>query len=233
MQLSEDESHIWYFDIESVSNEIEFYKGFLSSEEIAKADRFKFTKDKTISILARGALRILSGRYLHLSPNTIKFRYGKYGKPDYGFPVPLKFNISHSGNLIVIAFVKNCQLGVDIERIRQDFNVLDIAEKFFSDMEIKMLHDVQQDDVYKAFYRCWTRKESFIKAKGSGLSFPLARFTVSLNDNEAKLLKTEWNPAEKEKWKLFSFEPASGYVGALSIGANIQKVIYHNWTGIN
>ena len=188
MQLSEDESHIWYFDIESVSNEIEYYKGFLSSEEIAKADRFKFTKDKTISILARGALRILSGRYLHMSPNTIKFKYGKYGKPDYGLPVPVKFNVSHSGNFIVIAFVKNSQLGVDIELIRRDFNVLDIAENFFSKMEIKTLHDVDKDDVFKAFYRCWTRKESFIKAKGSGLSFPLASFTVSLNDEEAKLL---------------------------------------------
>lgn len=174
---------------------------------------------------------MLSGDYLGHAANTIEFKYGDYGKPEYNFPTDLKFNVSHSGKLIVLAFVKDSEIGVDVEKIKTDFDVLKLAENFFSATEIAMLHDVKQSDLYTAFYRCWTRKESFIKAKGNGLSFPLASFTVSLGDKEAELLKTEWNPSEKEEWKLFTFEPTFSYVGALSVGVNIKKVVHHCWSG--
>jgi len=231
MELLENEVHVWYFNVDKFSNEIEFHKNFLSIEEKSKSKKFKFEKDRALNILARSSLRILSSLYLDTSANAIEFKYGTYGKPDYNFKTNLKFNVSHSGKFVVLAFVKNSEIGVDVEKVKTDFDVLDIAENFFSDSEIEMLHKAKLDDLYKAFYRCWTRKESFIKAKGSGLSFPLASFTVSLNYKEAELLKTEWNPSEKEEWSLYSFEPAFGYIGALSVGANISKAIYRNWSG--
>ncbi len=232
MELPENEVHVWYFNVDNFSKEIEMYRRFLSSEEITRSIKFKFEKDRTLNIMARSSLRILSSLYLGITANAIEFKYGQYGKPDYDFPTELKFNVSHSGKFVVLAFVKDSEIGIDVEKVKTDFDVLNLADKFFSTTEIKMLHNVQQDDVYNSFYRCWTRKESFIKAKGNGLSFPLASFTVSLNDKEATLLQTDWNPSEKQEWNLFSFKPASGYVGALSIGANIQKILYRSWNGI-
>jgi len=167
--------------------------------------------------------------YLGRSADAIDFKYGTYGKPDLNFTTALKFNVSHSGKMIVLAFAKNSEIGVDVEKIKTDFDVLDLAENFFSKDEIRQLQMTQKDDLFEAFYRCWTRKESFIKAKGSGLSFPLASFAVSLDKEKPRLYKTEWNPLEREEWKLFSFEPNKGYVGALSVGSEIQKVLYRNW----
>ncbi len=232
MELPGNEVHVWYFDVDGFSKDIELYKTCLSKEEILRSNKFKFEKDRILNIMAKSSLRILSGLYLGCAASAIEFKYGTYGKPDYNFPADIKFNVSHSGKLIALGFVKDSEIGIDVEKVKTDFDVLNLAENFFSRTEIRMLHDVQQDDVHNAFYRCWTRKESFIKAKGSGLSFPLASFTVSLNDKEAKLLKTEWSPSEKEEWKLFSFVPTPGYVGALSIEANIQKVVYRSWNGI-
>jgi len=183
--------------------------------------------------MARSALRLLSSAYLDYAPNAIEFQYGTYGKPDYRLTTDLKFNVTHSGKIVALAFVRNSEIGVDVERIKTNFDVLNITENFFSLEEIKMLRQVPKKDVYRSFYRCWTRKESFIKAKGSGLNFPLASFSVSLNTEMPELLKTEWNPEETKQWRLFSFEPITDYVGALSVHSHIQKVKYANWPGKN
>ncbi len=81
----------------------------------------------------------------------------------------------------------------------------------------------------KGFYRCWTRKESFIKAKAKGLSFPLDSFSVSIDsDEKTELLETKWDKNEKELWNLFSFTPQENYIGAVSVKGNIQNIKYYN-----
>lgn len=233
MEQPEGEAHVWYFNVDDFSRDLDLYTSYLSEEEIQRSKRFKFHNDRVINIMARSSLRIVSGRYMPRDSNSIDFCYGTYGKPQFNFPTDLNFNISHSGKLIVLAFVNNSEIGVDIEKVKYDFDVLNLADNFFSSTEIKMLRDVSQENIHKAFYRCWTRKESFIKAKGSGLSFPLASFSVSLDQNDAQLLRTEWNPLEKESWRLFSFEPTIGYVGALSVHSDVQNVIYREWVGLH
>ncbi len=230
MELPGNEVHVWYFNVDDFSKEIEIYRRLLSLEEISRSKKFKFEKDRTLNIMARSALRTLSSLYLGHTASAIEFKYGTYGKPDYNFPTDLKFNVSHSGKLVVLAFVKDSEIGIDVEKIKTDFDVLNLAENFFSTTEVKMLHDVQQDDVYQAFYHCWTRKEAFIKAEGSGLSFPLDAFSVSMDENKkAKLLQTKWNSAEKNKWSLFSFSPTNEYVGAIAVRGKVKSIQYFNW----
>lgn len=227
MELPDNEVYIWYFNIDDFSNEKMYYAHLLSAEEIAKFGRFKFPKDQKIHIFSRGLLRVLSGYYLGQSPKDISFKYGEYGKPDYNFVSPVKFNVSHSGNFIVLAFVKDTQIGVDVEKIKTNFDTLRIAENFFSTKEIEALRACSENERAMAFYRCWTRKEAFIKAKGSGLSFPLISFTVSLDDGPPRILRTEWDPLEKLEWKLHSFRPHSGYIGALALRGTVKKVSHY------
>ncbi len=222
MELSGNEVHLWYGKVNEFSKNVESYANLLSLEETARANNFKFAKDRTVYVLARGLLRILSGRYLDQIPESIKFNYGEYGKPEYDVQTPIKFNISHSGNMIVLAFVRNFDIGVDIENIKEDFDVIDIAKHFFSSDEIQRLEALPKEQKVAGFYRCWTRKESFIKAKGSGLSFPLTSFSVSLDADKAELLRTDWAITEKKEWRMFSFEPANGYLGSLSVRGDIQ-----------
>lgn len=231
--LEKNEVNIWFIKVDFDADQTKYYESILAVDENEKANRFKFEKDKIVYQTARGILRLLSGKYLNLNPKEIQFEYNEYGKPFYKANKPLKFNVSHSGERIVIAFILNHEIGVDIEKIKNDFDVLELAQNFFSATEIVALESQPKEELPKAFYRCWTRKEAFIKAEGSGLSFPLDKFAVTLDDDiEAELLETQWNPAEKNEWQLFSFIPAKGYLGALAVANTSAKISYHNWDTI-
>jgi len=220
---------VWVVNKNSGLNPKE-YLHILSEAEKNKAKAFFFNSDYLNFVFSRGILRKLIGYYLNMDPKEVQFRYGTFGKPELVKPALLNFNISHSGDIILLGFSKNHSLGVDVEKIKSNFDVLDIAGNYFSSKEIKTLSSLPTSIQNLAFYRCWTRKESFIKAKGSGLSFPLDSFTVSLDtDNTAKLLETQWDPKEKLEWNMFSFVPAPEYIAAVSVHGNIKEIKLINW----
>ena len=164
------------------------------------------------------------------NPEAITFKYGEYGKPIFDFKTNLKFNISHSGDIAILSFVKDFDIGADIEQIKNDFDVLDIATNYFSELEIEALKKVPKKKQAEYFYRCWTRKESFIKAKSQGLSFPLDSFSVSIDSNDrTELLETQWDVNEKNTWKLFAYSPKENYLSAVSVQGKIESVHYYNF----
>ena len=227
IKLISKTAYIYFINFDISKHEISSLKNYLSEDEIIKASKFRFQKDKNASIITRGALRLLSSEYLNIKPEDISFKYGEYGKPDYDFETNLKFNVSHSGQVAIIGFVLNDDIGVDVEEIKTDFDVLDIVSNYFSKTEIKSLKKLPKENHTKGFYRCWTRKESFIKAKANGLSFPLDSFSVSIDsDEKTELLETKWDSTEKESWKLFTFSPQENYIGAVSIKGNINNIKY-------
>ncbi|MFD1613739.1 4'-phosphopantetheinyl transferase family protein [Gelatiniphilus marinus] len=226
--------HVWYAYFSNNTNNLNYYLKLLSEDEIKKTSKFKFKTNQQQSIISRGILRQLSSKYLNIKPESLSFKYGKYGKPEYDFDSKLKFNISHSGGLIVLGFVKDFDIGVDVEKVKNDFDVLEIASNFFSALEIEALKKVPKEKQVENFYRCWTRKESFVKAKSLGLSFALDSFSVCINSNsKSKLLETKWNEAEKHKWQLHPFTLQPDYKGAISILGNIKTVKYFNFNNYN
>lgn len=228
--LLPNQTHLWYIKFNKQLNNVPFFTSILSDDEKEKASKFRFKKDQNQFILSRGALRVLSANYLNIDAKNIVFKYGKYGKPEFDFNSDLKFNVSHSGNFGIIGFVKNFDIGIDIEKIKNDFDVLDIASNYFSELEIETIKKLPKEKHVEYFYRCWTRKESFIKAKSLGLTFPLDSFSVCINSNKkTELLETKWDNTEKHTWKLFAFSPHQNYIGAISIQGNIKSVEYFNF----
>jgi len=226
--------HTWLVNVDDVLHKIEILNRVISKDEKEKATKFRFKKDQNIFIISRGVLRILSAYYLNMGAKNIVFKYGEYGKPEYDFYSDLKFNISHSGDLIVLSFAKDFDIGVDIEKVKDDFDVLEIASNFFSTLEIETLKKIPKAQQVYYFYRCWTRKEAFIKAKSLGLSFPLDSFSVCISsDKKTELLETKWNNAEKDTWKLFTFSPQQNYIGAISIQSDVKAVDYFNFNDYN
>ncbi len=229
-KLSKQNIHVWVVNFDIVQEKITRLHGFLSEEEIIRASKFRFKKDKISSIISRGTLRFLSGKYLEKEPGEIKFKYGEFGKPEYNLDTKLKFNISHSGKVVVLGFVLNDDIGIDIEEIKTDFDVLDIASNYFSNKEIEFLRKTPVENHVKNFYRCWTRKEAFIKAKSQGLSFPLDSFSVSINsDEKAELLETLWDKKEKDLWQIIPFETEVNYKAALAVKGQVQSIKYFNF----
>ncbi len=229
-QLPSKTVDLWHCSYDVNQVHLSDYRSLLAKDEVVRVKEFKFKIDQVRYIISRGILRLLLGTYLNANPKEIEFHYTFYGKPMVRNKQSLAFNISHSVNKAVFGFVKDAEIGVDVEAIKTDFNVLDIARNFFSSTEIESLENQHEELLYRAFYRCWTRKEAFIKAEGSGLSFPLDAFAVSLDDDlTAELLETQWDASKKEKWSLFSFVPTVGYIGAIATSKDITTISYNDF----
>jgi len=230
IELKPNTVHIWAINF--VVNEETFnsYFSLLSDDEKVRALRFKFYKDKRCYVVTKGVLRLLSASYLKMNAKDIIFEYEKYGKPKFKSQTNLNFNVSHSGDMAIIGFVYNYTIGVDVEKIKNDFDTSEIAANFFSQKEIEALQHIPKNEQYIAFYRCWTRKEAFVKAKGSGLSFPLDEFSVTLDkDLESELVETQWNPSEKYQWQLTSFKPSLDYIAATIVNSKFYDLQYYDW----
>lgn len=232
-ELPKNEVHLWHCRFDANTRNIETFKRILSDDEKEKAAKFKFDIHREQSIISRGVLRTLLGKYIKKHPRDLRFGYTEFGKPLLKENSSLGFNVSHSGNRAVFGFVHHAEIGVDIEKLKDDFEVMEIAQNFFSSDEILALENLPQEHRVSGFYRCWTRKESFIKAKGDGLSFPLTSFSVSLDADNAEFLRTDWDTSERDEWRMFLFEPDAGYLGALSIRANNCDIRHMDWSSIH
>jgi 4'-phosphopantetheinyl transferase len=218
--LANDEVHVWHQDLNGGSSAIETFHGVLSSEEQQRALRFRFDRDRNESIVTRGTLRILLASYLRLAPMQLSFAYSEYGRPRLTPEAQantIDFNVSHSGGQALLAFARGRTIGIDIERVRRDFATGEIAERFFSMAERDALRELPPGQRHEAFFRCWTRKEAFIKALGEGLSHPLDQFDVSLAPGApAVLLATRPDAQEATRWKLCDIDVPGDYAAALA-----------------
>ena len=220
------EIHIYRSSLESTDEKLIGSELLLSPDELQKAYRFKFEKDRDHYITGRALLRNILGKYLNQSPENIIFSYSEKGKP-YIKDSLIKFNLAHSGSMAVFAFAENAEVGIDIEYMRELPDALEIAKRFFSDEEVKEFMKVSEDEIRAAFFNCWTRKEAFIKAIGEGLSYPLKDFTVTLipGDNpEIKWIKKKND--EVKEWKLINIQTDQNYISSLAVKAAEVILIY-------
>ena len=201
-------------------------------DESERAARFHFQADRERFILAHGCLRGILARYLHCEPRQVIFSVGEFGKPDLVPPQELDFNLSHSGNVALIAVARHRRVGIDVERIRPDMEVESIAGRFFSPAEISELMTLPLDQRPVGFFNGWTRKEAYIKAHGLGLSLPLDSFDVSLTPGKPTALRaTRPESGEADHWTLVSINAAPGYAGALAIRGQGLEFRYWGWSG--
>jgi 4'-phosphopantetheinyl transferase len=209
--------HVWPVSTLAPDAAVERFRPLLAPDETDRAGRFRFERLQRSFILARGALRVLLGRYLNTAPGEIDFSYGVKGKPALAAPNRLQFNASHSGDLALFAFTTDCEVGVDVEAIRPMRDIEDVAKRFFCAEETAELRSLPDGQREHGFFLCWTRKEAYIKATGDGLSTPLDAFRVSLRPGEAAaLVHLERDPIAAQAWTLHDLTPAHGYAAALA-----------------
>jgi len=232
LHLSAAEVHLWRVDLAATAPEEAQWAPILSTDEQARAARFRLQEHRQYFIAARAILRQVLAAYLAADPKDLVFIYSAKDKPALGgaHADALSFNVSHSGDIALFAFTRSRQIGVDVELIRHNFDNAAIAQRFFSPVEqqqLAALAPAQRDD---AFFRCWTRKEAYIKATGEGLSLPLDQFDVSLAPLARNaLLATRPDPAEAQRWSLRDVSVPPGYAAALCVfGADWTLI---DWSG--
>jgi 4'-phosphopantetheinyl transferase len=208
--LAEGEVHVWRGDLDTGFSPGDFLS-VLSPDELERASRFHFERDRRHYQCARGLLRVILARYLKLPPGSLRFSYGSHGKPALA-GTELRFNLSHSGGLALLAVAGGGEVGVDIEQVKPRGEVMNIAERFFSPGEIVWLRAQPPDLQQRGFFRLWTRKEALIKAIGLGLSMPLNQFSALAEPPSAV------RPAsEGPDWYIFDLDPGAGYTGAVAV----------------
>lgn len=190
----------------------------LSDDERARAARFRFDQDRNRWLAAHVAMRRILADELGVAPERIAYAHGPKGKPSLAAPedTGLEFNLSDSADLALLAVSHDGPLGVDVEHVARIPDIRAIAASHFAPEERDRLFALSEDEQVDAFYRLWTRKEAYIKAIGTGLTFALDRFAVTLEPASPRLLHVDGDAARAHGWSLVDVSPGAGYVGALA-----------------
>jgi 4'-phosphopantetheinyl transferase len=215
--------HVWSWDFKFSEGELHHYMDLLSPEEQCRLQRFRFERDRIRYAISHAILRILLGRYLGLQPTSIGFTRNRYGKPDFT-PVfsnsKLRFNLSHTNSMALLAIASDLDVGVDVEEIRPID--AEIADRYFSEREKAELRKLTGTEWLEGFYNCWTRKEAILKAEGIGLNVKLDGFDVTLQPGAAvTLLGYHPTAGLTLKWHLTGLQPGLGFAGALATSSGV------------
>jgi len=204
----------------------------LPADEVGRADRFYFERDRRRFTIAHAAMRQILGGYVNTAPEELKFSYGSKGKPDLSLPADtIKFNLSHSDEMALLAVTRGLTLGVDIEFVKPDFGGQEIAERFFSKSEVNTLLGLPVEERAQAFFSCWTRKEAYIKAVGEGLSLPLDSFDVAFGPQVSPaLLRVAASADEVSRWSMYDIGVPPEYKAALVVEGRGHLLKEWKWT---
>jgi 4'-phosphopantetheinyl transferase len=230
LKLSGNEIHVWQIDLETQIHNSKAYWSYLSNFEKSRANKFRFEIHKNNYIIRTGILRILLSNYIMCQPNEIEFKIGEFGKPKLTNS-ELAFNLSHSKSKAIIAFAINPQLGIDIEYIDEKIEAKQIAKNYFSAEDRTQLYALSDEKLANGFFNIWTKKEAFIKAIGTGLTYPLDAFDASLDVFEKKALaRLGTSFTEAKKWNLFSIQTFNDFKSALAYKGKAKEVQYFNYS---
>ncbi len=236
--LQENEIHLWRVPLDQPPHVSNHLKTTLSLDEVQRANRFYTQKLHDQWTIARGSLRKLLSLYLEEKPDDIRFSTNEYGKPAIEYPARgrrLQFNLSHSADVALYAFIYDRSIGVDVEQMRVDVDYEAVAHHHFSPVENQILYNIPKEKRLQAFYHCWTRKEAYIKARGAGLAISLDQFDVSCQPEvPAALLASREDPYEVTRWSFHDIQAGGRYAGALVVEGRIEALMCwqeagHHW----
>lgn len=226
--LAKGEVHVWKCALPQDTSDLAGQFDMLSGDEQERADRFKVERPRRQFIIARSTLRSLLGRYLNRLPSEIIFRTAEHGKPELHYPEGrLQFNVSHSQELVLLAFSRSAPVGIDVEWLGGTADHSDVAGRFFSGREQSQLQALPPADRPRAFMECWTRKEAYLKARGFGLSRDTRTFSVSITGSAGEvLLEDNDDPSALDSWSIQPIhlgQPAD-YCAALAAQSPLETV---------
>jgi len=214
------EVQIILFNLDLAEAEVIELERLLSPDELKRANRLFTRQLRNRFISGRGLLRETLADYLDLEASRLILSTTPSGKPHLSCEHDchdLDFNLSHSGDLAILALASQCQVGIDLEQVREDLPYQKIAWQFFSDREQSDLFSLPVEQQLAAFYRCWTRKESYLKACGSGFTYPSDNFDISLLPGQPPaLLAHRTDPEQTFNWSMLDLNVPHGNCAALT-----------------
>jgi 4'-phosphopantetheinyl transferase len=224
--------HVWRFARDLGKEALGVLGGYLCASERARAGACHIAREGDRFVAARGQLRWILSRYLGVVPRRIGFAHGRQNKPYLaGVPNPgdLRFNLSHSAELAMVAVAAGWEVGADIERVRPNVPCAALAHRFFSSRERQALAALREERQVAGFFRCWTSKEAYLKGLGFGLSVPLSSCEVAVDpDRPAALLQPYRGLTEDSgAWCLYDIGSAESHAATLAIRGQPARILVH------
>jgi 4'-phosphopantetheinyl transferase len=217
LKLLENEVQVWSVSCQQLLSQVEHLTEILSEDEKNRANRFHFERDKLHFIVGRGLLRIILGRYLKTEPEQLQFSYSLTGKPalvSKNGRDTLQFNLSHSGEMMLYAFTRDRQIGIDLEHLRPIPDFKQLIQQFFSVGETSAILSLPPIQQQLIFLQVWTCKEAYLKATGAGLA-KLQQVEISIVPGEPYQLLT--HQPQANLWSLQTIKLSHDYVAALVV----------------
>jgi 4'-phosphopantetheinyl transferase len=229
--LKQGSLHIWRASLALPAEERERLEGLLSAQERARCDRFVRPADRARYAASRASLRIVLSKYLLKDPRALSFTAGSSGKPSLDCENPsIQFNLSHAGDLALIAVIRGRRVGIDVERVRE-VDIEAVLDSFFSLQEATWLRSRERELRRQAFFLLWSRREAAAKALGIGLFDCFARVVLPTPDRarsgfRVELPDADAPPALTQDWWMRDLCPAPGYAGAVCVEGENAKPLF-------
>lgn len=227
LALTDGHVDVWLISLVAPSAAGEHFVEILSNDEQERAARFKFDKHRGLYIAAHVAVRAILAKYLNAKPVDLQFVNGSNGKPSLAAAFAgsgLEFNLSHSHEMALLGVTRGHEIGVDIEWVKDDYGYDEVAERFFTAKEVAAMRALPTSLQRQAFFKCWTSKEAFLKAKGTGLSGKLDEVEIIFADDQQVRIQ-----ASVPGWTLTELTPENGYEAAVVIEGGSLPVNCYRW----
>lgn len=224
---SDARADVWLISLAGLDASAERFVEILSDDERRRAARFKFDRHRQLYVAAHGAMHLILSRYLSIEPAALAFVKGSNGKPvlapDFAAS-GLRFNLSHSHEAALLGVVRGREIGVDIEWVKEGYGYDAVARRFFTTKEVSQLCALPPALQRRAFFKCWTSKEAFLKAKGTGLSGKLDEVEILLGADQRLRIG-----ASVPGWTLDELNPGNGYEAAMVVEGGSLPVNRYRW----
>jgi 4'-phosphopantetheinyl transferase len=227
LALPESTIHVWLISLTQRGHVYKSLTGLLSSSEQERAARFKFDQHRQRFVVAHAALRSILSQYLKTTPLNVQFVNGPNGKPKLAEEFArsdVRFNLSHSFDLALLAVIRGREIGIDVELVKEDYAFEDVAARFFTAEELAAFRALPVHLQRQGFFKCWTSKEAFLKAKGTGLSGKLDEVEITLSSEQRVLIN-----ASVAGWTLSEVNPGNNYEAALVIEGGAMPIECYRW----
>ncbi|CAN5452080.1 4'-phosphopantetheinyl transferase superfamily protein [soil metagenome] len=225
--------HVWLAHTETLALCARHFDSLIDDEERTRGNAYHAAADRMRHLITRGVLRTLAGHYLTVPPADVRFAHGEFGKPRIASPhgAKLSFNVSHSGDVVLLAFTRDGDVGVDVERWNPRLGATErarLGDSVFSTTERTAIGALSSAFAREgAFYSIWSRKEAYLKGTGAGISAGLSHVDVSAGET-ARLIADRRAPMAAQRWSMCDVDVGPGYSAALAwsaAGASVELLV--------
>jgi 4'-phosphopantetheinyl transferase len=223
---------VWIAQVSKARDSLVFLEPCLDGRDRERAARFRFSEDRARFVLGRGLLRKCLGHYLNQTPETIELAATDRGRPILPHDEAVQFSISHTHDLVAVALTADARVGIDLERVQPHLDLPELAKRIFSEEDLQTFQALPGHEAPAAFFRAWTRKEAYLKARGEGIAEGLRQISVSLGPEEICGIKDARSVYGAQAWRLHALPVPEDYMGCLACD-HVDKQLECNFVHFN